>query len=118
MWTITVLIPKGNTYTWVIGLMELIWKVVEGIIDTCLRQSFRLHNVLHGFHTGMGTGKAILELKMLHELSILEQETLLLVFIDLLKAYDTIYRGRLLTALGGYGAGPHMYRLLAVFWDQ
>ena len=32
--TILVLPPKGNTYTWGIGLVEVLWKIVEAIIDT------------------------------------------------------------------------------------
>ena len=36
-WEILVLIPKRNTDTRVIGLMELLWKVTEAIIDNVLR---------------------------------------------------------------------------------
>ena len=43
---------------------------------------------------------------------------MLLVFLDLRKAYNTVDRGHLLTIPEGYGSGTCMYRLLAVFWDQ
>ena len=52
-WKIQVLILKENMDTWGIGLLESLWKVVEAIIDTRLRESVHLHNVLHGFHTCM-----------------------------------------------------------------
>ena len=38
-WTVLVLIPKGTTYTWGIGILDTLWKVVEALIDTCLRAS-------------------------------------------------------------------------------
>ena len=37
-WTAFVLIPKGTTYAQGIGLLDTLWKVVEAIIDTCLRE--------------------------------------------------------------------------------
>ena len=54
-WTILVLIPKGNTDTWRIGILETLWEVVEAIIDTCLRSIIQFHDVLHRFCTGRGT---------------------------------------------------------------
>ena len=38
-WTSFVLIPKGTTYAQGIGLLDTLWKVVEAIIDTRLRES-------------------------------------------------------------------------------
>ena len=38
-WTVLVLIPKGNTDIRGIGLLETLWKVVEALLDTCLRAS-------------------------------------------------------------------------------
>ena len=91
---------------------------MEEIIYTCLRASVRLHNALHGFRAGRRTETVILDLKMVQELKSMDQEPLFLVFLDLRKVYYTIYCGCLLTTLEGYGAGPHMCRLLAIFWEQ
>ena len=63
-WIILVLIPKVNAGTRGVGLSELLWKVVEEIIDTRLRESVILHDVLHGFRAGKVTGTEILELKL------------------------------------------------------
>ena len=61
---------------------------------------------------------AILELNLDQYLASMDEALLFLVFVDLLKACDTIYCGNLLNTLEVYGAGPHMCRLLEVFWDQ
>ena len=95
-WTILVLILKGNMDTRGICLLESMWKVVEAIIDTCLRSSVHLHDVLHGFHAGRVGGAVILELKLAQELDSIEQDPLLAVFLDLCKEYDTVDRGYLL----------------------
>ena len=59
-WNVLVLIPKGTTNTWGIGLRETLWKLVEDMIDTRLRASLQFHDVLHGFRDGIGTGTAII----------------------------------------------------------
>ena len=63
-WMILFLISKENMDTRGIGLLESLWKVVEELIDTRPRASFRLHNVLHWFHAGRRMGTAILELNL------------------------------------------------------
>ena len=91
---------------------------MEAIIETLLRESVRLHEILHGFHVGRGMGTEILELRLAHELASVDQDPLLLVFLDLHKAYLTVDCDHLLTTLEGYGAGTHMCRLLEMFWYQ
>ena len=85
-WTLLVLIPKVTTKTQGIGLLEILWKVVEDLIDTRLRASLQLHDVLHGFRTGRGTGTAIMELKLAQELSSVDHNPLFLVFLEIWKA--------------------------------
>ena len=80
---ILVLIPKGNTDTRGIGLLESLWKVLEAIIYTRLRESVCLHNVLHGFRAVMGTRAAVLELNVAQELARVNQDPLFLVFLYL-----------------------------------
>ena len=94
------------------------WKVVEAIIDNRVRESIRLHDVLHGFRSGRGMGMVILELNLAQELDRVYQYPLFLIFLDLEKSYNTVYRGNLLTDMEGYDTGPHMYMLLEVFWEQ
>ena len=46
-WAILVLIPKGNTNTRGIGLLETLRKVVKTIIDTFQKACITLHDVIH-----------------------------------------------------------------------
>ena len=64
VWKFLVLIPKRNTDTRGISLLETLWKVVEALIDTRLRARLQIQDVLHGFRYGRGTGAAIMELKI------------------------------------------------------
>ena len=98
--------------------MESLLKVEESIIYTRLKASVRPLDVLHDFRAGRGTGTEILELNMVQELAIVEQDTLLLVFLDLWNAYNTVDRGLPPEMLEEDGTGPQMCRLLEVFWDQ
>ena len=42
-----------------------------------------------------------------------DQDSLLLVLLDLRKAYDNLYQGWILRILEGYGAGPKNVEILA-----
>ena len=113
--TILFLILKGNTDTWGIGLLDTLWKVVEAIIDTRLREIISFHDIIHGFHVERGMGTAILELRLAQEMASVDQDPVLLVYLDLRKAYETVYRGSVLTTPKGYSAGPYMRGHLVEF---
>ena len=46
------------------------------IIDTRLRASVRLHDILHEFYTGRGKEMAVLSLNMVQDLAIMDQDSL------------------------------------------
>ena len=48
----------------------------------------------------------------------MDQDPLLLVFLDLRKAYKDLARGRLKQKLEGYGMGPKLWGLLVEFWER
>ena len=89
--------------------------MVEALIDARLCAGLQMHEVLHRFNAGRGTGTAIMELKLSQELVSIDQCPFFLVFLDLRKAYDTVDQYRLLTTLDGYGSGPWMCGLLETF---
>ena len=97
--------------------METLWKVVEELIDTCLRASLQMQDILHRFRDRRGTGTAIMELNIAQDLAVIDQDPLLLVLLDFWKVYDTVDRDHLRIILYGYGAGPWMCGLLENFWE-
>ena len=103
------MIPKGNGEYRDIGLLEPVWKVVEGVMNRRL-DAIELHDALHGCRAERGTGTAIVEAKLAQQLAWLEQQPLFGVFVDLRKAFDAMDRGRCIKILRGYGAGPNMLR--------
>ena len=46
MWQAVVLIPKGKTYYWVIGLVEVMWKVMVAILNRRIAASITFHDFL------------------------------------------------------------------------
>jgi hypothetical protein len=71
-WVVMVLIPKGGGEYWGIGLLEPIWKVLEGVMDLRL-EKIELHDSLHECLAGQGTGTGIIEAKLTQQLAHLEQ---------------------------------------------
>ena len=110
------LIPKGNSGDFHgIGLLEVLWKVVEKVVDARL-SSIDLHDSLHGFRAGRGCGTSIMEAKLVQKLAFIEQCPLYRVFIGLRKAYDAMDRGHCLEILRDCGVGEKALRLIARFW--
>jgi hypothetical protein len=90
---ILVLIPKGvpDEYRG-IALLEVIYKLISSIINRRLACSVKFHDSIHGFRAGRGTGTAILEAKLLMQLTQRTHKPLFMIFLDLKKAYDTLDR--------------------------
>ena len=60
IWTIFVLIPKGSSYIWGIGLLEVLCKLVEAIIDNQTKTAVKFHDILRGFFACIGAEMAIM----------------------------------------------------------
>jgi len=91
--------------------------VIENVIDGRL-QAIQLHDCLHGFMTGHGTGTATIEAKLTQQLAYLEHTPLYKIFVDLKKVYDSVDQSQCLKILVGYGVGPNLIRLLKHFWES
>ena len=83
-----VFILKGKGEYQVIVLVEVLWKVCTEVIICLFKRSVELHNVLHGFREGRGTGTDTLEDKLAKHLDGLAHETIFQVFLDVRKSYD------------------------------
>ncbi len=46
------LLPKPDSGVRGIGLLEIVWKIVEALIDTRIKFSVHLHEMIHGFRAG------------------------------------------------------------------
>ena len=94
MWKKMFLIAKGGGEYIGIGLVESIWKFCTSIMNSRLQSSIVLHDVLHAFRQGRGTGTAIREAKLEQKLGRIVHKPLFQVFIGVRKSYDSLDRGR------------------------
>ena len=72
---------------------------MEVFIDTRIKTAVNFHDALHVFCACLGMGMAIMEIKMAQDLDRIYQDPLLLVLLDLWKAYDMLDCGCLLQTL-------------------
>ena len=56
-------IPKGNEDFRGFGLVEVLWKVLLGVINWHIGEAVQFHDVMHSFQEGLGVGTASLEAK-------------------------------------------------------
>ena len=68
--------------------MEVLYKVCTVVANFRLKRIVVLHDVLHGFMEGRGTGTATLETKLAQQLARIAHGTLFQVFLDVRKAYE------------------------------
>ena len=79
------MIPKGEGEFREIGLVEVIWKLQTLILHRRLL-AIKLHDILHGFREGRGTGTATLEAKLLQQLAAMREEVLYVISLCLLRS--------------------------------
>ena len=61
-WQMVAMVPKGGGNGFKgIGLVEVMWKEISGIINRRILSSIQFHDDLHGFCAGRGMGTATLE---------------------------------------------------------
>ena len=101
-----------------IGLVEVMWKVITGIINHRLSSSISFQNVLNVFCAGRRTGTTTLEAKLLQQLTAMREAVLHYILLDLRKAYDALDRYLCLYILVGYDVGPRKIRILQAYWAR
>ena len=114
-----VMISKGGgTYFLGIGLVEVLWKAIYGIIDIRLSYYIQFHDVLHGFRWGRGTCISALESKLLQQIIAMRETVIHAIFLYLCNAYDAPYRERCLDILAIYGVGYDTIHILWTYWAR
>ena len=84
-WMIIILLPKGGGECCGIGLLDLIWKVVEKVMVARF-SVVKLHDYLHDGIPGRGAGTAIMEVELQQQLGWVDQAPLYQIYLDLRKA--------------------------------
>ena len=84
------IVQKGKGKYMGIELVEILWKVCAVVINCWLKRSVMLHNTIHVFRTGRGTGTETLESNMAQQLMELAHEPLFQVILNLRKAYNSL----------------------------
>ena len=77
-----------------------------------------MHNALHGFRGGQGTGTVTLEANLDQQLVGFAHEPLFQVFLDIRKAYKSLDREKCLEVLSGYGVGTSLTLLIKSYWER
>ena len=117
-WQAVVLIPKGGGDYRIIGLVEVVWKAVEVILNHRFTASTTYRASFHRFWEGRGMGTSTLKVKLLHQVTAMREAVLHTIFLELHKAYNSLDRSRYLEILEGYGVGIRALRLLHRYWER
>ena len=94
------------------------WKVMTVILNHPLTTSIAFHDILHFVQACRDTGTPSLKAKLLQQLTIMREEVLYVIFLDLHKLYDALDRNRCMDILAGYRVGPWYHRILRHCWDR
>ena len=115
-WTMMVLIPKILGGYRGIGLVEVVWKFFSSIVNNRLQSTIILHGALHGFIQVRVAGVYIMDTKLEQQLTGIVHTSMFQVFLDVQKSYNSLYRGRCMEILRGYGLVHILHRLLQSYW--
>ena len=114
--TFVVILKGGGIDFWGVGMLEVLWEAISGIINVRLFYSIQIHDALHGFHAGRGIRNATLPEKLLQKIISMRDMVIRSILLDLQKAHYALDRDRCLDILEGYGVGPRMFRILRTSW--
>ena len=102
-WQMVLLSPKGNRNFQVVGLVEVIWKMVSVIINREIGTVVWFHEILHGLLTSWKKWIDSLKSKTPQHMMKIREEVLYNLFLDLQKVYDALNRQRCIEFLIGCG---------------
>ena len=101
-----------------VGLVEVLWKDISGIINYRLSYYIQFHDIMHGFHAGRGTGTATLKANLLQKIISMWYIVFHNIFVNLSKSYDALDMELCLDIMEVYGVGPRTIRILWTYWSR
>jgi hypothetical protein len=112
-----VLVPKGEPgkYRGIV-LLESLYKLTSCLVNKQVCEKVKFHDGVHGFRAKRSCSTAILKVKLVMQLAKRTGRAYHQIFLDLLKAYDTLDQDRLYDIMRGYGLSPRMMKLLIASW--
>ena len=113
-----ILIQNRNGDFRSIGMVEVLWKTVMGILNCRLISEIQCYDTLHGFRTGKGARNASLEAKLIQYHMGTREEVLYEIFLDIHNYYDALDRDCCLDILEACGVVPWSLFLLRRYWDR
>jgi len=115
---VQIMIPKPDGGSRGIGLLEVVLKVLECIIDSHVKVKVKFHDCLRGFRAARGTDTAQIEPKLFQQLAGIDQETLFKAYLGWAKAFATFHKERAFMKLHEYGLSTKLLSLIALQWDK
>ena len=73
-----------------IGMVEVLWKAIYGIINFWISSSIQFHDSLHGFCAGRGIVTTTIEDNLLHNLISMMDTVLHSIFLDILVMHGQV----------------------------
>ena len=77
--------PKGNMYFRGIGLVEVLWKALMGVINRLIWAPVQFKGILHGFWADRVMRTASLKAKLFQKITGIREDVLYEVFINIRK---------------------------------
>jgi hypothetical protein len=112
-----VLVPKGEPRKYCgIGLLKSLYKLTSCLVNKRVCDKVKFHDGVHGFRLKRSCSTAKLEVKLAMQLAKRTGRPYHQIFLDLLKAYDTLDQEHLYDIMFAYGLGPCMMKLLIASW--
>jgi hypothetical protein len=112
-----VLIPKQGTKTFCsTTLLDMVYKPIVLVINFCASSTIQFHTGIHGFRASHGCNTAIQEAKWDMQAHQESTHPYHQVFLDLLKAFDTVDQPQLLLIMRAHEFGERSMHFFVNCW--
>ena len=106
------LLPKGGGESRRVRFVDVLWEALLRVVNWCIGEAVKFHDMLYVFRAGRGTWNASLEDNLLQNLIAMWEEVFYQVFLGLRKSYDALNRWRYMYIIVSFGIGLYRERIL------